>query len=81
MNIQQIAANIIRSRQGDQAFFAFITTFHLSPEEASRELSKYPAETLQRVHIGVVELLDSHTLNRPTEQALENYLDLLPSEE
>jgi hypothetical protein len=81
MTIQQIAATMIRSRHGNHAYGAFIGTFGLSPEEASRELSKYPAETLQRVHIGVVELLDSHTLNRLTEQALENYLDLLPSEE
>jgi hypothetical protein len=81
MNIFTIAATMIRSRHGNQAYFAFTGTFHLSPEEASSELSLYPAETLQQVHTSIVELLDSHTLNRPTEQALENYLDLIPSEE
>jgi hypothetical protein len=80
ISIHHIAANMIKWRYSYEAYLAFNATFSLSPEEATRHLSLYPTETLQEVHTAIAELLDSNTLNWPAEQALENYLDLLPSE-
>ena len=81
MNISVITAAYISKRHSNTASDVFTSTFKASPEEATRMLSRYPSDIVLRIHASVLELLDSHTLNRPAEQALENYLDLLPSEE